>query len=84
MLNGSIIQIWPCRGDWLRRFELTVRYRLGLKNLSFGVRLLIRLLHLIDFPRVVVLSLSEVMDSYPPAITGNIGSMLIEQPVDKK
>ncbi len=76
VLSGSNIQFCPCRGDWLRRFELTVRYRLGLKNLSFGVRLLSRLLQLIDFPHVVVLSLSEVMDSYPPAITGNIGSKL--------
>jgi hypothetical protein len=65
VLRGSVVRRWPCRGDWLRRLELVIRYRLGWATTSLGVRLAWRVLHLIGVSLVVAPTLEEVIEALP-------------------
>lgn len=71
VLRGSVIRPWPCRGDWLRRLELAIRYRQGWTTISLAVRLVWRALQLIGIPRVVAPTLAEVIEAQETALCGN-------------
>jgi hypothetical protein len=56
----------PCRGDWLRAFEIILRYRWGLKYTSYLVRALWRFSRNIGYNSSDPIILSELINGYTP------------------
>ena len=64
-LKRGTVELWKCRGDALRTFELRLRYKHGLKILSLGVRLLWRLRRAARLARSRALVLDNIVQHYP-------------------
>jgi hypothetical protein len=62
-IDGSTIRYQPCRGDWLRRLELIVRYKLGWNNPSLTLRLAWRMLNPLGFSRAEERELAHVIEA---------------------
>lgn len=63
VLEESALRRGNYRGDWLRRVELAVRYRLKLRTASLAIRLAWRAMQPIGVSRARTLKLSDVIDS---------------------
>jgi hypothetical protein len=69
VLKGTVVTYLVCRGDWLRQFELIIRYRLRWSTISLGVRLIWRILQSIGISRAEVLNLFDVIGFFPEVCT---------------
>jgi len=63
VLKDREIQYFPCRGDWLRKIELDIRYKYEMPNISLFIRILWRVLRLVGFPHIFEPNINEVIDN---------------------